>query len=99
MFGWHLTVYRTTPTGEGEALATWRCGPHGLSWLQPLIERGDAQVITQNGGYPDRYRVRAGALQCRLPALLGGARVGADADGLAQCSPEEWVVLEAWDEN
>lgn len=76
--GWNISLYRQTsdqdsPASEGDPsgvrLATWQADVTGLGWLRELVERSDAIHLSDNGGYPVRYTVRAGAA---IPTLLDG---------------------------
>ena len=76
--GWHISVYRQisdrdSPATDGDLrgahLATWQADVNGLAWLRDLAKGHDAVHLSDNGGYPVRYSVRAGAA---IPPLLDG---------------------------
>ena len=76
--GWHISLHRQisdrdSPSTDGDPsgvrLATWQAGVDGLGWLRDLVQRKDAVHLADNGGYPVRYTVRAGAL---VPIILEG---------------------------
>ncbi len=93
--GWHISVYRQisardTPSADrdprGALLATWQAGVGGLAWLTDLIEADDAVQLSANAGYPVRCTVRARAA---IPLVTA----------LEECQPDEWLLVEAWDES
>ena len=76
--GWHISVHRQisdrdTPSADRDArgtrLAVWQARVRGLDWLDALAEADDAVHLSDNGGYPVRYSVRAGAA---IPRILEG---------------------------
>lgn len=76
--GWHISLYRQisnrdSPSTDGDPsgarLATWQADVNGLGWLRDLVDRSDAVHLSDNGGYPVRYTVRADAA---IPTLLDG---------------------------
>lgn len=92
MLGWHVNVYRqldgsspaTQSSPEGSHIAAWDTGISGLSWLDDLVAAGHA-VLYSSQGYPERYTVQAKHV---------GERATVEA-----CGPEEWLVIEAWDQS
>lgn len=78
VMGWHVSVSRQTrrrhrPAAnndpQGVRLAVWQARVEGLDWLEELVGSGDAVHVADNGGYPVRYTVRAGAA---IPRILDG---------------------------
>ena len=73
MVGWHIILRRKAHGTKGEELATWQAGVHGLAWLDALMAQGEAEQL-HSGGYPNCYRVRAGAVLPVLKRILHDAR-------------------------
>jgi hypothetical protein len=76
--GWHVSVYRQitgrdSPSADhdpkGVRLAVWQARVDGLDWLRGLAAANDAVCLSNNGGYPIRCTVRAGAA---VPIILSG---------------------------
>jgi len=74
MLGFPVSVYRqqddgvtppTFETPEGIRLAVWQTDHSGLSWLNDLVDSGEA-VNLGGMGYPFRYAARAERLLPRL---------------------------------
>ena len=65
-------------------MAAWDTGVSGLSWLDDLVTAGHA-FLHSSHGYPERYTVQA-------------KYVGKHAS-VEACSPDEWLVIEAWDQS
>jgi hypothetical protein len=125
MLGFHVSVYRqqedaatppTFETHEGLRLAVWQTDYSGLSWLNDLVNAGEA-IHLGGMGYPFRYAARAEHL---LPRLTIGpprardvwllqpgdtvtheweGRTVIDQAGIGECRPDEWLLIEAWDES
>ncbi len=99
VMGWHVSVSRQTrrrhrPAAnndpKGVRLAVWQARVDGLDWLQDLVGSGDAVHLADNGGYPVRYTVRAGAA---IPRILAGpplARTTWVADPTDLIDPDRW---------
>jgi hypothetical protein len=51
MLGWWIVVV----TESDKTLARWNASVGGLSWFDSLVERGQAEVVTNNG-YPITYK-------------------------------------------
>ena len=99
------------PTGE--RIAVWQSGLWGLGWINELVKRGDAIDLGGNG-YPSRYTATAEKLipvitsgppeaRERWAADAGDVLTekwdGATAIGGVKCRPDEWLLIEAWDES
>lgn len=73
MIGWGITIYRQPPEdyplslARDSMLADWKVGSVGTSWLDELVDRGEAQRL-KTGGYPELYSALAGSI---VPLLLG----------------------------
>lgn len=93
--------------GETVSLACWECGVYGLRWLTPPESCGDCVTIT-GPGYPTLLVVRAGAIRGAVaenvkewsgppevrPAFECNQALGPK---VADCSDDEWLLVEAWD--
>ncbi|WP_197379967.1 hypothetical protein [Mycolicibacterium mengxianglii] len=92
-------------------MANWMVGLGGLDWIDQLIESGDAASLGGSSGYPSRFTVTACAA---LPLILKdppppgvplpdghGPTRGAYINRalLAQCAPDEQLLVEAWDQS
>ena len=122
MLGWSLSIYRLAdynrvrpPEVFSLCLASWKAGPAGIDWLDPLVEAGTA--AREGNGYPFLYLAKAGAI---LPLLAGGppsnegpAVIGEDyalPSGwvgrgkfnqalIEQCSPAEDLMIQVFDQS
>lgn len=98
----------------GATLESWDGGMWGLRWADDLAKAGEAIDLGGNG-YPMRYTAQAKVLRhsraipLRLvwnqaPVALAVALAGALAPvprkpSLYDCPPDEWLVIEAWDQS
>ncbi len=98
----------------GARLAVWQTGLGGLDWLEALAHEGRA-VALGGDGYPVEFAVPAGDVIPTLLAGPPCARIGALAgageilapdgrtarapDVIAACRPDEWLIVQAWDES
>lgn len=125
MLGFFMELYRQKDGGalpatrnseEGQKIAVWQTGPHGVDWLFELAKAGKA-IDMPGGGYPDRFTAPAreiipcmieGPPQARERWIAGEEQVfvgpwaGAtkiDRKALAACKPDEWLLVQAWDES
>lgn len=93
-----------------ETLQYWESHVHGLRWADALAKAGKAIDLGGNG-YPCRYTAPARVLQhsTAVPIRLVWNRdPKAPAEGpapkprkrsLVDCPPDEWLVIEAWDQS
>lgn len=100
MLGWWIVIYPETGTIPEHTLASWESGLGGLDWLRPLLDSGHASQL-QGNGYPNRYRLAAHAV---LPLLQAGASgkgplSSYHPERVAACQPEQWLIVEAWDQS
>jgi hypothetical protein len=109
MLGWHITIYKQKKGGVTAAsfseptdakLAVWQSDLGGLNWLDELVKAG--RVIRLGGnGYPYEYTTQ---IQYVRDTVLQGPphdkkhRV-IDTEDLKQCPPDEWVLIQVWDES
>ena len=115
MLGWDISVCRQVNRGvspasadspEGVLLASWQAGLGGLDWLKELVKDGKAVDLGGNG-YPCRYTATAEYLFPRLSGMPPGAKsdserwkvVWSSASVVAECRPDEWLIVEAWDQS
>lgn len=115
MLGWSIGVYRQLPeTSAKIQLASWRSGINGLDWIRHLVEAGQAASLGFNGGYPCRFSVTASAalpiltpdplphdspITAHHPGTPGIWGLLMDRDEIARCSPDEQLLIEAWDQS
>lgn len=87
----------------GDTLATWAGGVGATDWLEHL--RIDGHVIEGPlmGGYPVSYFGKARHV---VPVILSGPPGerwpmdgDIDAEALVLCSPDDWLLVEAWDQS
>lgn len=96
---------------KGAEVAAWGERLSGLGWLAGLVERAEAVDLGGNG-YPRFYTVQAKTLlrsvssgpEALVAFAPGGpsAWVGQtpiDASVAKECEPEEWLLVEVWDES
>lgn len=106
MLGWLIWVY--PKSNEDGKLASWEVGVSGLRWLDALVAEGKAEKLNSNG-YPTRYEARADFV---LPLLENGSLapptnkpqnwIGAlklNAENIAACTPDQVLVIDAWDQS
>lgn len=92
MIGWGITIYRQPPEdyplslARDSMLADWKVGSGGTSWLDELVDRGEAQRL-KTGGYPDLYSALAGSIM----TLLLGKAPPAEDDVLSRM-PREIII-------
>lgn len=111
MVGWHITVYRQRDGGRhpaspdavaGERLSLWQADVHFLQWIRDLTREGKALDLGGDG-YPNRYTAQAKILLPLVmtdpPKLRNYGLRETDATAAAQCDPEEWLLIVAWDES
>lgn len=98
----------------GARLAVWQTSLGGLDWLKALVQDGRALALGGDG-YPVEFAARAGDVIPTVLAGAPLARVGAIADAgdvlaadgrtvlapdvLGACHPDEWLIVQAWDES
>lgn len=98
----------------GARLAVWHTGLGGLDWLTELVRERRA-VALGGDGYPVEFAARAGDVIPVILAGPPLARVGVVAgvgeilapdgrtasapDVIAACRPDEWLLVQAWDES
>ena len=98
---------------KGTRLAVWQTGLGGLDWLRELVKAGKA-IDLGGDGYPLRYTATAEDLIPHLAEegltvwmLDPGDVVGEGWEGrtvidkatVRACRPDEWLLVEAWDES
>ena len=108
MLGWQIIVYRELsrpyspgPWRDKEArVATWLVGLGGLDWLDELVKEGKAEYLSC-GGYPDIFLAKAKDILPKIspspPHHFGEVIIYHPM--LAQCLPEEQLIIEAWDQS
>jgi hypothetical protein len=100
---------------RGDRIAVWQAGIAGLRWVDELVQSGAAIAAHSNGYpsvfYAKAVDVvpRLDAPPDARPVwvsgpddVLGGEWAGrtvVDRDAAAACTPEQWLLIEAWDES
>ena len=100
--GWHITVFRQQHDESNPAdfksatstrLAVWQAGVDGLDWIGELVKQ--QQAIRLGGdGYPSRFTATAKHI---IPRIRG--KTTKDPDAMKACRPDEWLLIEVWDES
>lgn len=100
-------------TSATTILAKWEVAPEGINWIIDLVEARKAEQI-KYGGYPNRYVVRAIHALPVLTSELSSHTLPAPGDGMqttwpknielhpdciTSCSPDQLLVIEAWDQS
>jgi len=115
MLGWEITVYRQVDSGskpamakspQGNCLARWRTRSEGLDWIKALVKEGRA-IDLGGDGYPSFYTATAGQLIPRvlngpagaLTSLAPGMNPEIDRVLAEDCRPDEWLIVEVWDQS
>ena len=105
----------TFKTAQGTELAVWQAGVGGIGWLDSLVKRGDAVLLGGDGyplrytakvldllpvlrDIPFENKVWVAGPQ---DILLSGwkGRTTIDQAKFSQCQPDEWLIVEVWDES
>ncbi len=99
----------------GVELAVWQANVHGLTWLEELASAGKAIHLGGSGypyrftgraedllpfaeNPPDANRVwLRDEFDVVFDSWVGKTRINRAA--IEQCRPEEWLLVEAWDES
>jgi hypothetical protein len=100
---------------QGDRIAVWQSGIGGLRWIDELVEAGAAIAERTNGypsvfyakavdvvplldSPPDARPVWNSGPDDILTEAWAGRTV-VDHDAAAACTPDEWLLIEAWDES
>jgi hypothetical protein len=100
---------------QGDRIAVWQAGIAGLRWVDELVETGAAIAARSNGYpsvfYAKALDVvpRLNAPPEARPVWVSGpddvlgaewaGRTVVDRAAAAACAPEEWLLIEVWDES
>jgi hypothetical protein len=100
---------------RGDRIAVWQADLAGLRWIDELVQSGAAIAARENGYpsvfYAKAVDVvpRLDAPPGARPVWVSGAddvltakwagRTVVDRGAAAACEPEEWLLIEAWDES
>ncbi len=104
--GWEVTVERQIEGKDvrEKILASWGVGWGGLQWIKELVEQGKA-TQHETYGYPNSYKALAKDI---LPLIKdrGSQKVYSmsrsvkiDYEKIKECSPDEELLIEAWDQS
>jgi hypothetical protein len=104
MLAYQVSVYRQQDGGaspatfsspKGERLAVLSPELLDHKWMQEVVRAGNGIDLGGNG-YPFRLTVTAGHL---LPILEQDPPLGVDKAVAANCRPDEWLLIEVWDQS
>ena len=110
MLGWSILIFRqidgrsnpaTAKSHSGPQLATWLSGVDGTNWIDNLVEDGNAIYISGNG-YPSLFTATAEYLIPNIklrPFEKHILKPKIDEVAIAECQPNEWLLVEVWDES
>lgn len=100
---------------RGDRIAVWQSGIAGLRWIDELVKSGAAIAARTDGYpsvfYAKAVDVvpRLDAPPEARPVWVSGpdnistgeraGRTLVDQDAAAACTPDEWLLIEAWDES
>jgi hypothetical protein len=100
---------------RGDRIAVWQADVGGLRWIDELVDSGAAIAARENGYpsvfYAKAVDVvsRLDAPPGARPVWVAGpddvltekwaGRTVVDHSAAAACAPEEWLLIEAWDES
>jgi hypothetical protein len=100
---------------RGDRIAVWQAGIAGLRWIDELVESGAAIAESTNGypsvfyakaadvvprldAPPDAHQIWVSGPHDVLTDKWDGKTV-VDRHAAANCRPDEWLLIEAWDES
>jgi len=104
----------TAESRAGACIAEWETGLGGTDWLVELVKTGKAIEVAQNGGFPWTFTAPAEHIVPRIldgppeaypetGEFMGGTYTRAtrriDRDAAKQCRSDEWLMIEAWDQD
>jgi hypothetical protein len=100
---------------RGDRIAVWQAGSAGLRWVDELVQSGAAIAAHTDGYPSVFYAravdvvPRLDAPPEARPVWVSGpddvvsgewaGRTVVDRDAAAACTPEQWLLIEAWDES
>jgi hypothetical protein len=100
---------------RGERLAVWQSGLWGLNWVDELVKSGRILELQRGGYpnlYTGRFEYILSRISdppevnaswvCGPDDLIGDAwegRTVIEENAIARCHPDEWLLIEAWDES
>jgi hypothetical protein len=110
-----LTSPASAKSVQGERLAIWQSGLWGLQWIDELVESGKSIQLQRGGypklytGRSEDVLPRISdppdvhtSWVCGPYDVVGDGwegRTAIDATAIARCSPDEWLIIQAWDES
>ena len=99
MLGWQIIVRKES---SENSLASWTSGLGGTDWLYKLVKEDRAKDLGGNG-YPNNYLAKASEILPLLTAesinSIGGANLRLKIDQITNCSIDENLIIEAWDQS
>ena len=100
---------------EGDRIAVWQSGIDGLRWIEDIVAAGAAIATKRNGYPSVFYAKALDVLPrldsppgARDVWVYGpddvlndrwAGRTVIDQEAVAACAPDEWLLIEAWDES
>ena len=99
----------------GDRIAVWQSGVAGLRWIDEIVESGAAIAVSTEGypsvfyakaldvlprldSPPEASRIWHSGPDDILTDRWAGRTV-IDPGAVAACAPDEWLLIEAWDES
>ena len=100
---------------KGDRIAVWQSGVSGLRWIDEIVESGAAIAVSTQGypsvfcakaldvlprldSPPDANEIWLSGPDDILGVGWAG-RTAIDPGAVAACAPDEWLLIEAWDES
>lgn len=100
---------------QGDRIAVWQSGVGGLRWIEEIVESGAAIALRTNGypsvfyvkalevlprlDSPPEVRTSWHAGPEDILDKHWAGRTVIDPEAVAACTPDEWLLIEAWDES
>jgi hypothetical protein len=110
-----FTSPATAKSVQGERLAIWQSGMWGLRWIDELVKSGKSIQLQRGGYpnlYTGRSEYILPRISdppdvnvswvCGPYDLVGDGwegRTVIGATAIARCDPDEWLIIQAWDES
>ncbi len=104
MLAFTISLYRQPDGGaspakldslKGDFLAVWSPELLDHYWIQGVVSRANGIDLGGNG-YPFRLTAQAEHI---LPILKEEPPEKMDAAAVARCRPDEWLLIEVWDQS
>lgn len=113
MLGFSVSIYELT--NEKKALVWYEGSFNCLAWIDQLVEKGHAELVAVNGGYPVIYQIKASVIKYLVThfseeELTKSANIFKRTslsypslkifyDNVAVCPTNSQLIIEAWDQS